>query len=101
MFSPRHAPSYRSRLEALVTLPLRPSPPRQLDTRLFIFQGRSNMSSLITGFSFPPKSQVTLIDLLRPVILTLILIFCTQTPHQTLIRPERARLLVGSAHTPY
>jgi hypothetical protein len=63
----------------------------------FIFQGRKNMCCLITGFSL---SQVTLIDLLRPLILTLILIVYTQMPHQTLIRTERGRLLVRSA-APY
>ena len=72
--------------------------------RYATFRVAQTCVALITDFSLPPKSQVTLIDQSGPVILTLILIiyiFYTQTPHQTLIRPERGRLLARSTHAPY
>ena len=102
MFSRRHARSYRSRLEALVTLalPVRPL----LDNSIGDFQGRSNMCCSHHGFLHPSKVTGHANRSITPIILTLILIiyiFYTQTPHQTLIRPERGRLLARSAHAPY
>ena len=101
LFSPRHAPSYRSRLEALVTLPLTVRPLLDNSIRDSLHLSGS-LKTYLPSTRFSPFSKVTAHgNRSFSVILTLILIFYTQMPHQTLIRPKKGRLLVRSIPTPY